>query len=60
VDVATESCGVDLVNGLAGISVDIMVYAAGTGWVGPLMNESEDTIRTTVATNITGCALVTK
>ena len=57
-----RDCGVVLAKGLARESVvpDVLVYAAACGWVGPIMKETETTIRSSVATNFTGFALVAK
>ena len=43
-------------NGLARESIvpDVLVYAAACGWVGPIIKETEATIRSSVATNFTG------
>ena len=60
VDVSLPNCGVVLAELLQGIPVDVLVYAAADGWVGPLLRETEESIRKTVATNFTGFALIAK
>jgi NAD(P)-dependent dehydrogenase (short-subunit alcohol dehydrogenase family) len=57
---SSSDCGVVLAAALQGIPVDVLVYAAADGWVGPLFRETEESIRKTVATNFTGFALVAK
>lgn len=62
VDVARSDCGAVLSEALAraGIVPDVAIYAAASGWVGPIVKETEETIRSTIATNFTGFTLVAK
>lgn len=59
-DVSTTGCGEIIAQRLGGIEIDLLVYLASTGYFGSMATETEDSVRETFATNLTGCALVTK
>eukprot|EP00040_Diaphanoeca_grandis_P027426 m.156119 g.156119 ORF g.156119 m.156119 type:complete len:646 (+) comp30975_c0_seq1:133-2070(+) len=58
-DVSHVDCGVRIAAAIE-CELDLVVYLAGCAKVGPMLHETEDSIRRTIATNFTGAALVTK
>lgn len=60
VDLATEGCGAELAGQLPDVEYDLLVNVASCGKVGPMPAETEASVRLTIATNVTGAALVAK
>eukprot|EP00039_Didymoeca_costata_P023196 m.6304 g.6304 ORF g.6304 m.6304 type:complete len:598 (-) comp3516_c0_seq1:98-1891(-) len=60
VDVSSPNCGQKIVETLGDFDVDILIFAAADGWVGPLPAETLDRVEKTVHATFTGFAITAK